>query len=123
MWDHKDKRKEKYTERGGNRFLRPELVPSDVARKRIILGLRIVLIGYVAYLLIFHENGAWGILRLKMEERELSHRIAELEEQIAATEAEIKLLETDEFTWEKVARERYGMVKKGEIVLRFDDVE
>ena len=38
-------------------------------------------------------------------------------------QAEIELLETDEFTWEKVARERYGMVKEGEIVLRFDDVE
>jgi cell division protein FtsB len=123
MRDDRDKGNERYTERGGNRYLRPEFVPSDNARKRIFLGLRILLICYVAYLLIFHENGAWGIFRLKMEERALNKRITDLEEEIAETKAEIKLLETDEFTWEKVARERYGMVKEGEIVLRFDDVE
>ena len=123
MWDNRDKGDERYTERGGNRFLRPETVTSDLTRRRIFLVLRVLVIGYVAYLLVFHDNGAWGILKLKMEERALNARIAELEEQIAATEAEIELLETDEFTWEKVARERYGMVREGEIVLRFDDLE
>lgn len=90
----------------------------EKARWRWALGLVLLLI--VAGALgnaIFGDRGLIGLLKAR-------HELEEFEKKIAAINAEnerllvaIRALKTDPFAVEKVARENFGLVKPGEIVL------
>ncbi|HIE04912.1 MAG TPA: septum formation initiator family protein [Candidatus Latescibacteria bacterium] len=67
--------------------------------------------------LIFGEHGLWRMWKLKRKERELRREVAEIEARRRVLEEERKRLkEGDPELIEKLARERYGMVKPGEKV-------
>ena len=55
---------------------------------------------------------------LKYKNKRLEERITELKRETAAMEEEKRLLETDITYVEKKAREKLGVAKKGEIVLK-----
>jgi cell division protein FtsB len=90
-----------------------------------ILGNRRLLIGLIVGipLLLFVLFGSRGIVqRIRLE-----HEKADLEEQIRAAEQETTRLQTaskaldgDKKAIEKVAREKFGMVRRGEKVYKVD---
>lgn len=67
---------------------------------------------------IIYLPGFLKIQQLKSRERELGERIIQLKKQNAVLENEKMKLEKDMTYLEKVAREKLGMTKKGEIVYR-----
>jgi cell division protein FtsB len=104
-------------------FYRREKKQRSIFRK--ILGNRRLLIGLLVGipLLLFVLFGSRGIVqRIRLE-----HEKADLEEQIHAAEQETARLQTaskaldgDKKAIEKVAREKFGMVRRGEKVYKVD---
>ena len=68
--------------------------------------------------LLFANNGI--IARVKLEQRrtEMIEKVRQSEEETKQLQAQAKALEGDKKTIEKVAREKYGMVREGEKVYR-----
>jgi len=62
-------------------------------------------------------------VRVANESERMNQEIAELEQANSALEKEISLVQNDEFTLEKLARERLGYVRKGEIVYQLVEPE
>jgi cell division protein FtsB len=72
----------------------------------------------VALALLFAVQGGeystWDLLTLRREEREELSRIAELRREVDSLEKEAIAVERDPATQERLARELYGMLRKGE---------
>lgn len=84
--------------------------------KRLLIGL-VIGIPFVLFLL-FNGHGVVARVRLEKQKAELQEKIRteqELSERLKATS---KALDGDTQAIEKVAREKYGMVKEGETVYR-----
>ena len=83
-------------------------------RRSILALLGILLFSF----LLFANNGI--IARVKLEQRraEMIEKIRQSEEETKQLQAQVKALEGDKKTIEKVAREKYGMVREGEKVYR-----
>ena len=62
------------------------------------------------------EYSTWDFMTLRREERDEVPRIAELRREVDSLEKEAKAVETDPATQERLARELYGMLRKGEYV-------
>lgn len=79
-----------------------------------------VIVVILALALLFAVQGGeystWDFLTLRREERGEVSRIAELRREVDSLEKEAKAVETDPVTQERLARELYGMLKKGEYV-------
>ena len=72
-------------------------------------------------LLLFVVFGNRGILqryRLQQQKAELEAKIREAQAETKELQAESKALDADRKAIEKVAREKYGMVREGETVYR-----
>ncbi|HID10386.1 MAG TPA: septum formation initiator family protein [Candidatus Latescibacteria bacterium] len=66
---------------------------------------------------VFGEHGLWRIWKLKRRARALKEEVVRIEAKRRALEEEKKKLEEGDPEYiEKLARERYGMVKPGERV-------
>ena len=79
-----------------------------------------VIAGIVALALLFAVQGGeystWDWFTLRREEREEKNRIAELRHDVDSLEKEAIAVERDPATQERLARELYGMLRKGEYV-------
>ena len=79
-----------------------------------------VIVIIVALALLFAAEGGeystWDWLTLRREEREEKRRIAELRREVDSLEKEALAVERDPATQERLARELYGMLRKGEFV-------
>jgi cell division protein FtsB len=79
-----------------------------------------VIVVILALALLFAVQGgeysSWDFMILRREEREEVTRIAELRREVDSLEKEAKAVETDPATQERLARELYGMLRKGEYV-------
>jgi len=62
---------------------------------------------------------AW--LQLRREARAEDARIAELRQEVDSLTRVAKLVETDHWTQEKIAREQHGMLKPGEHAFLIED--
>ena len=62
------------------------------------------------------EYSTWDFMTLLREERQEVSRIAELRREVDSLEKEAKAVENDPVTQERLARELYGMLRKGEYV-------
>ena len=71
-------------------------------------------------LLLFSDRGFIALWNLKKEKIELQQEINSLRHQIAAFEKEAEKLEFDEKYIEKIAREKFRMVKPGEKVFKVE---
>jgi cell division protein FtsB len=74
--------------------------------------------------------GLWGGLYSTLDWWKLKRRVADEEQAIVRLEAEIDsltawaaALESDSATQERVARERFGMIRNGEILYRVEPIE
>jgi cell division protein FtsB len=67
---------------------------------------------------VYGDHGLIHLLRMQSEQRELEHTAFDLQQQNERLHERIRRLQSDDHYIEKRARERLGMVKKGEIMYR-----
>lgn len=92
------------------------LVRKFVRNKRAMLGL---LIGVPLLLFVlFGSRGVVQRVRLQNEKTELEAKVEQAEQETKRLQAESKALDGDKKAIEKVAREKYGMVREGEKVYK-----
>jgi len=80
-------------------------------------GLFILAFVLVFYLL-FDNKGIIARVRLESERADMQDKIAAAQAQTEELKKQVKALETDQKTIETIARERYGMTRKGEKMYR-----
>tara|TARA_B100000927_G_C16454302_1_gene465170 strand:- start:200 stop:481 length:282 start_codon:yes stop_codon:yes gene_type:complete len=80
----------------------------------------IIIVGCIS-LLFFSDRGLINLWSLKKEKLEIQNEINDLRNQIAMLEKEEEKLKFDEKYIEKIAREKFKMVKPGERVFKVDD--
>ena len=74
-------------------------------------------------LLLFSDRGLINLWSLKKEKLEIQNEINDLRNQIAMLEKEAEKLKFDEKYIEKIAREKFKMVKPGERVFKIVEEE
>tara|TARA_B100000965_G_scaffold106516_1_gene87913 strand:- start:1757 stop:2038 length:282 start_codon:yes stop_codon:yes gene_type:complete len=79
-----------------------------------------IILGCVS-LLLFSDRGLINLWSLKKEKLEIQNKINNLRNQIALLEKEEEKLKFDEKYIEKIAREKFKMVKPGERVFKITD--
>ena len=79
-----------------------------------------IILGCVS-LLLFSDRGLINLWSLKKEKLEIQNEINNLRNQIALLEKEEEKLKFDEKYIEKIAREKFKMVKPGERVFKISD--
>ncbi len=84
--------------------------------KRLILP---ALIGLSVYFALFGgEYSVFEVRRVRAENLELEQRLTELKWANDSLRTRAEALDTDSATIERLARERYGMIRDGEILYR-----
>lgn len=81
-----------------------------------------IVVGCIS-LLLFSDRGLINLWSLKKEKLEIQNEINDLRNQIAMLEKEEEKLKFDEKYIEKIAREKFKMVKPGERVFKITDGE
>jgi len=81
-----------------------------------------IVVGCIS-LLLFSDRGLINLWSLKKEKLEIQNEINNLRNQIAMLEKEEEKLKFDEKYIEKIAREKFKMVKPGERVFKVTDGE
>lgn len=79
-----------------------------------------IVVGCIS-LLLFSDRGLINLWSLKKEKLEIQNEINSLRNQIAMLEKEEEKLKFDENYIEKIAREKFKMVKPGERVFKVND--
>ena len=99
------------------RRLDPGALLRKVLRNKRAMVSLIIGLPLVAYLL-FGNRGIIARARLMQQKADLETRIHEAEAETKRLQAESKALDGDRKAIEKVAREKYGMVRDGETVYK-----
>ena len=81
-----------------------------------------IIVGCI-FLLVLSDRGLINLWSLKKEKLEIQNEINDLRNQIALLEKEEEKLKFDEKYIEKIAREKFKMVKPGERVFKVTDGE
>jgi cell division protein FtsB len=81
-----------------------------------------IIVGCIS-LLMFSDRGLINLWLLKKEKLEIQNKINDLRNQIAMLEKEEEKLKFDEKYIEKIAREKFKMVKPGERVFKVTEEE
>ena len=81
-----------------------------------------IVVGCIS-LLLFSDRGLINLWSLKKEKLKIQNEINDLRNQIAMLEKEEEKLKFDEKYIEKIAREKFKMVKPGERVFKVTDGE
>jgi len=90
-----------------------------VSIKKVIgRGLLLGVVLFVVYIFLFGDYGAYRMWKQKREIAQLQRTIESLRLRREELKREISLLENDPEYTEKLAREEYGMVKRGEILYK-----
>ncbi len=80
----------------------------------------LILLGSLAFL-FFNENGILKYLKTKSELKHLDQELRKAVEKVKALEKEIDSLKTSKEKIEKVAREKFHMMKKNEKVFKIEE--
>ena len=67
---------------------------------------------------VYGDHGLIHLLRMQSEQRELEHTAFDLQQQNEHLRERIRRLQSDDHYIEKLARERLGLIRKGEIMYR-----
>lgn len=92
-------------------------------RRRILASL---VIGFAILLyVLFNPYGIWTRYKLERNKNTLADSLQSLRVQQDSLRLRIKLLQTSTYEVERIARERYGMVKPGEqvYIIKKDSVD
>jgi cell division protein FtsB len=85
-------------------------------RRKIFVYL-LVLVAILSYA-VFGKKGVLQRVELEMENRELKEKLKSEQDKSILLQKEIEDLKTSDKKIEKVAREKYGMVKEGEEIYK-----
>jgi len=80
----------------------------------------IVLLAALLYALVGGEYGTWDWLELRKQERAERQAIDSLTLEVDSLKAFSKRLQTDRRLQERLARENFGMIRKGEFLYRLE---
>jgi cell division protein FtsB len=80
-------------------------------------------ISAIAFAVQGGEYGTNDLLAIRGKLAEQQAIVDSLEKRVAELAAYKKAVETDPVVQERIAREEFGMVKPGEVLYRFSDVE
>ena len=99
--------------------MRKKELPAGLRR-----GLGALLLGVAVYYAVWGgEYSSFDLLRLHDQREALAEGLTRSAVQVDSLGAAAERLEGDRATIEQVARERFGMVKEGELLYRFVPVE
>jgi cell division protein FtsB len=98
------------------RFDPKALLKKLLKNKKLMIVLAVA-VPLVAYLL-FGNRGILQRIRYQQQKTELQGKIREAEQETKDLQSQSKALDGDKKEIEKVARERYGMVREGEKVYK-----
>lgn len=89
---------------------------------KLLVRIFIIVIFLVAIsFLVFNENGLLKYLKMKNELNQLNDQILKAEDRLRLLTAEIDSLKTSRAKIEKVAREKFDMMKKNEKVFKIEE--
>ena len=93
-----------------------------VLKSKLLLriSLVVVILGALAFLFL-HENGILKYLELKSELNKIDSEITASEEKLKSLQAEIDSLKNSKEKIERVAREKFNMMKKNEKAFKIDE--
>ncbi|MBW7887507.1 MAG: septum formation initiator family protein [Bacteroidetes bacterium] len=103
------------------RKIKKQFTLQNIYQKAKENPLRAIVIGILAILFVvafFSSNGIYARLKLESQKKEIQEKIRTAEEEQEKLKAASKALEGDDKAIEKVAREKYGMVREGEKVYK-----
>jgi cell division protein FtsB len=81
---------------------------------------QLLLVGVAAYTALWGgEYSAFGLRRLERRHAAEQERLAALRQEVDSLKQVAQRLEKDDATIERVARERFGMLRQGERLYRF----
>ena len=89
--------------------------------RHLLAGLVVAVALY--YAALGGEYSALDLLRLKRDRRGAEEELARTRRQVDSLKARADRLERDPATIERVARERFGMIREGETLYRFVPVD
>ncbi len=90
-------------------------------RKRLLIAAGILLGTYLLVSFIFGEMGVVKYYRMKAQYNALTQEIAELKQNNVRLRAEVQALKTDPAYVERIARDKLGLARKGEIVYYYGE--
>lgn len=93
--------------------------PVNHLKKYIRLLTTALIIYMLLNILFFSRYSFYALYRSRAENKRITERIERNRNDIEQLESINSDLESNEEMWEKTARERYGMQKKDETVIRF----
>jgi cell division protein FtsB len=94
---------------------------SERAGRRLLAAGVLALAGY--YALWGGEYSAFHLVRLRADHAAAETQLALIRAEADSLKAFAERLENDDATIERVARERFGMIREGELLYRFVPVE
>jgi cell division protein FtsB len=83
-------------------------------------GFLIFLLIALFYVLFFGEDGIFAYIRLKKEIKDNVARMRVIEEENLKMKRELERLKNDKEYLEEIARKKYGLIREGEKVYRFE---
>lgn len=95
-------------------------IPKFLKNKKIVVAVSAVLLLTAAFF-FFYKFGILKYFDLLGQKKELNEKIEQVEEKNKLLRAEIDSLKFKDSKIEKVAREKYHMVRKGEKVYRIEE--
>jgi cell division protein FtsB len=99
---------------------REEERPGEARRRRVLRIALALILGVALYYALFGgEYSVFELRRLSGRVEEAQARLDSLRVEVDSLEARADSLENDSATIERIARERYGMIKPGERLYRF----
>ncbi len=89
--------------------------------RRLLGGAALLVAGY--YALWGGEYSAWDLVRLRRDAADAEVRLAEARAGVDSLRRLAVRLERQDSAVERIARERFGMIREGELLYRFVPVE
>jgi cell division protein FtsB len=86
---------------------------------KVLIGILVVFLVIAAYS-VFSDKGLLTRIRMNREKERLSRMMEEEKKKQDSLKKEIELLNTSDKKIEKIAREKYGMTKEGEIIYKIE---
>jgi cell division protein FtsB len=80
----------------------------------------IIFLSTIFFHLIFMDGGLYDLLKVKMRTRTAKLSIMQVEEQNASLSRDLRRIREDDQYLEEMVRKKYGLVREGEKVYRFE---
>jgi cell division protein FtsB len=86
---------------------------------KVLIGILVVFFVIAAYS-VFSDKGLLTRMKMNREKERLSRMLEDEKKKQDSLKKEIELLNTSDKKIEKIAREKYGMTKEGEIIYKIE---